>query len=192
MKPILDRKDFEEIYALLDKSGPIDSDCGKLCGCACCMSEENETETGLYLLPGEESMFTLEEDWIDWDWLDVKEYDFPESWDGKIPFFQCKTPPACPRKNRPVQCRTFPLAPHLKDGILYLIYNNDNLPYSCPLVDKKVMYPLNEDFIRNTYRAWKRLLKDPLIFDLIKLDSDYRTAQGWPVETVYPKSNTLR
>ena len=38
---------------------------------------------------------------------------------------------------RPLQCRTFPLTPHLtEDGILLLIYNDEELPYICPLIEK--------------------------------------------------------
>lgn len=196
MKPLYSKKDFEEIYNMLEKVSPVDFDCGVLCSCICCTcsgtddvnenSEENEM--GLYLLPGEESMFTFNEDWIEWDYLEVEKYDYPESWDGTVPFFQCKTPPKCPRKCRPIQCRTFPLTPHIENGIFHLIFENDDLPYSCPLVKNHTNHPLNEDFIETTFKAWKKLIKDPLIHDLVKLDSDYRRKQGWSVESVRSES----
>lgn len=74
---------------------------------------------------------------------------------------------------RPFQCRTFPLTPHItEDGILTLIYNDEDLPYSCPLIDEEI--PLNDDFVRATYTVWSHLIRDPLIFDLVEMDSRRR------------------
>ena len=74
---------------------------------------------------------------------------------------------------RPIQCRTFPLAPHIADdGTLHLIYNDDELPYCCPMIEDET--ELDPDFIQATYTVWKHLIRDPLIFDLVKMDSEGR------------------
>ena len=74
---------------------------------------------------------------------------------------------------RPFQCRTYPLTPHIdQDGILNLIYNDEMLPYHCPLIEEEI--PLNDDFVKATYTVWKHLIKDPLIRDLVIMDSRAR------------------
>ena len=75
---------------------------------------------------------------------------------------------------RPVQCRTFPLAPHItEEGHLCLIYNDDDdLPYCCPMIEDET--ELDPDFIQATLTVWKHLIRDPLIYDLVKMDSEAR------------------
>ena len=171
------------MYRLLDKVSPIDGDCGLLCGARCCTCEDEEM--GIYLLPGEEKVFTGDEDWLIWDWTLAEDYEFPDSWRGKVYFLQCKTPPCCDRALRPLQCRTFPLAPHLEeDGTLYMIWHSGQLPYSCPLISRQMT--LNPSFIKATYTVWRHLLRDPLIRDLVELDSMNRLEDGEPVRVLHP------
>lgn len=210
MKSTQTKNEFPAVYRFLDHFSPIEGDCGKLCGCACCVcaseelaeaSQTSDTASGpsvpeddpdysmgLYLMPGEEVMFTFDEDWIRWGYLQAEIYDFPESWHGPVPFFQCLTPPVCPREKRPLQCRTFPLAPHLDvDGNLYMIYNQDPLPYSCPLTSDRESYPLSPAFVKATFTAWKHLIRNPLIWDMVDLDSQIREEDGHPIEIVWPR-----
>ena len=46
------------------------------------------------------------------------------------------------------------------------------LPYHCPLIEEEI--PLNDDFVKATYTVWKHLIKDPLIRDLVIMDSRAR------------------
>ena len=72
-----------------------------------------------------------------------------------------------------MQCRTFPLTPHIDDdGELSLVLNDTELPYRCPLIEDAMA--LSPDFIKATYTCWKHLIRDPLIYDLVKADSEYR------------------
>lgn len=168
---IISEKTYRAIYRLLNRVSPIDSDCGMLCGAACCMAEDNEEEMGIYLLPGEEALFKEEASWFEWRTQSSEEYGFPESWDDEIPFIKCKTPPHCSRPDRPIQCRTFPLMPYLsEDGELEMLYNDNELPYFCPLIEEEI--PLNDDFVKATRTVWKRLLRDPRIYDLVRMDSE--------------------
>ena len=199
---MLSKRSFQAIYRFLDHFDPVTYDCGRLCGSICCLcSTESDSNTpysetdenadysmGLYLLPGEEQIFTGKEDWIVWGSIEASEYEFPESWGNRrVPFFQCNCAPRCPREKRPLQCRTFPLAPHIdEDGILSVIMHKDPLPYSCPLITQKESYPVNVDFAKATWLVWSHLVRDPLIFDLVEMDSDIRICEGWPVEIVYP------
>ena len=193
MKSSIKKDTFKAIYRLLDKVSPINGDCGLLCGSACCTCENesnhcNYTDSdtfGIYLLPGEDKIFTKDETWIHWEKDRAEEYEFPDSWRGYVYFIKCKTAPVCHRSMRPLQCRFFPLAPHLDDeDNLYLIYQWEQLPYDCPLISKKI--PLNTSFIKATYTVWSHLLKDTLIYDLVKMDSEYREDDQKNIEIIYP------
>ena len=50
--------------------------------------------------------------------------------------------------------------------------NDEELPYKCPLLDGNIM--LNEDFVKATYTVWAHLIRDPLIYDLVEMDSKRR------------------
>ncbi len=177
MKSTIRKSTYKAIYRLLDKVSPLPSDCGQLCGAACCncggddkIEDGLEFDMGIYLLPGEEKLFTRKESWLKWSVEDAEDYEFPDSWSGKIYFVRCKTPPHCPRKLRPLQCRFYPLAPYLTEkGELKLILSPAELPYQCPLITDKMQ--LQEAFIKATYTVWKHLIKDPLIGDLVNMDS---------------------
>lgn len=177
MKSTIKKKTYKAIYRLLNKVSPLLTDCGELCSAACCNcggdgSHEDSLDfnMGIYLFPGEEKLFTRKEPWLKWSIEDAEDYEFPESWYGKIYFIRCKTPPHCPREMRPLQCRFYPLAPHLtKDDQLVMILSQVKLPYECPLIKEK--RTLEPAFIQATYTVWKRLIKDPFIYDLVKMDS---------------------
>ncbi len=169
------------IYRLLDKVSPLKTDCGLLCGAACCSS--TDANMGIYLLPGEEKMFSRKETWLKWQIESALDFDFPDSWTGKIHFIRCTNAPNCPRKLRPLQCRFFPLAPHLtEDGLLVIIRYTSELPYLCPLIENKTQ--LMPSYSQVVYTVWKRLIKDPIIYDLVRFDSNDRNKDL--IDIVYP------
>lgn len=193
MKSSIKKKTYKAIYRLLDRVSPIKEDCGKLCNAACCncggdsRDEDGlDFDLGIYLLPGEEKLFTMKEEWLKWSIEYAEDYDFPDSWFGKIYFVRCKTPPICPREFRPLQCRFFPLTPHFSDtGKLQMILSTSELPYSCPLIGEKMK--LTDEFMEATYTVWKHLIKDPLIYDLVEMDSTDRKDMDIKYEIVYEK-----
>ena len=113
------RQSIEEIYERLDRVTPVDFDCGKLCGEICCVFDSDEypnEDLALFLMPGEELMYEGSDE-FELYYIDAKELDFPHSWKGDVCLVKCKNPPRCDRSIRPIQCRTFPLVPHIsKDG----------------------------------------------------------------------------
>lgn len=172
IKSSIKKSTYKAIYRLLNRVSPIDSDCGELCGAACCTAESS-SEMGIYLLPGEDKIHDKKDSWLIWSAENTEDYDFPESWKGKVYFVQCKGPDECKREIRPMQCRTYPLTPHIDDeGELTLVYNDIELPYRCPLIDEEM--PLNDSFYKATLTVWKHLIRDPLIYDLVKSDSEMR------------------
>lgn len=191
MKSSIKKDTFKAIYRLLDKVSPINGDCGQLCNSICCTFDDNECgedealSMGIYLLPGEEKLFSGNEDWLSWGFQRAEDYEFPESWHGKVYFLQCKNAPFCHRRMRPLQCRIFPLAPHIdENGALFMIYQSGQLPYCCPLISEKIK--LNDDFLKANFTVWKHLLRDPLIYDLVEMDSRYRIEDGDEIEILYP------
>ncbi|MBQ1490228.1 MAG: hypothetical protein IIZ43_04195 [Eubacterium sp.] len=162
---------WRAIYRLLDRVSPVDYDCGRLCGSICCGRIEDDM--GIYLLPGEEKIHSRKETWLSWSEERAEDYEFPDSWKGKVYYVKCMEPPHCPREQRPLQCRTFPLLPHLtEDGELILLYNDMDLPYRCPLIEEEI--PLEERFVQATQTVWEHLIRDPLIYDLVWMDSRAR------------------
>lgn len=170
---------YRAAYRLLDRYSPIDGDCGLMCSAACCRQaagraeaeEEVDEEMGIYMLPGEDLIHDKNDGWLTWSAESSAEYGFPESWDERFWFVKCSGPSECRRSMRPLQCRTFPLMPYIsEDGELMMIYNDDELPYACPLIEEET--PLNDDFVRATRTVWKHLLRDRRVRDMVEQDSE--------------------
>ena len=128
------------------------------------------TDLGIYLFPGEHLLLKEMDDsgWLEVETQDPENIGFPASWTGPVYFVKCKTPPVCPRIWRPLQCRTFPLKPVFGGfGVLELIWNDEDLPYRCPLIEENM--PVHDDFYKATYTVWSHLVKDPRIFDLVMM-----------------------
>ncbi|MBO6040615.1 MAG: hypothetical protein J6P58_05345 [Oscillospiraceae bacterium] len=186
MRSKLRKSDFEEIYRLLDSVSPLDFDCGTLCGAACC-TRGDDPEMGIYLLPGEEKMFERREEWFEWSTERAEDYDFPESWKGAVHFIRCKNPPVCPRERRPIQCRSYPLLPHIsEDGELSLVYNDFETPYSCPLIEDEILLngELKDGVYINRYFGIK--LSVPEGWTLTRLNDDAtESTEMIPMRQVY-------
>ncbi len=171
MKSTIRARTWKAVYRLLDRVSPVEFDCGTICGAVCCGRPEDDM--GIYLLPGEEKIHSKKETWLSWSEQRAEDYEFPDSWKGKVYYVKCLHPPTCPRELRPLQCRTFPLLPHLtEDGELFLIYNDMELPYCCPLIEEEI--ELEPRFVQATQTVWEHLVRDPLIRDLVRMDSAAR------------------
>ena len=111
--------------------------------------------------------------------MDSSEIRYPHSWKDNIYLVKCKNPPRCDRSIRPIQCRTFPLVPHIsKNGEFHLVLDETEFPYECPIIRDHIK--LNDDFINVTYEIWKMLISNPLVYDLVDMDSkdrDRRTSK---------------
>ena len=167
--PMDDIRKWKAIYRLLNHVETEVFDCGTLCGSACCVCKDATNDVGIYLFPGEHLLLReseKEQDWLTWEDQDQKDIGFPESWTAPVYFVNCKTPPVCPRSWRPLQCRTFPLKPVIdENGVLELIWENEQLPYTCPIIEQNM--PIHDDFYKATYTVWMHLLRDPRIMDLV-------------------------
>ena len=116
----------------------------------------------MYLLPGEECMFTGDEDWLTWKFRLARNHDFPPEWKGYVQFVICDA--TCPRERRPIQCRSFPLAPYLdEEGNLGVTLDTLTGSLICPLVRSPEKHELSAKFVESVLEAWRILIKDPLI-----------------------------
>lgn len=86
--------------ALFDVLTPLKTDCGALCGGACCASHAGE-ETGMLLFPGEERYYTA-----------LPGFRLQATDHGTL--LICSG--ACDRCDRPISCRIFPLLPVVRGG----------------------------------------------------------------------------
>ncbi len=158
---------YRTIYEMLDKVSPLSYDCGRLCNGICCSDESfTDEEPCIYLLPGEREYLLSEGCESSIIREPRREHDLPKSWGKYVYLFRCDGTELCDRAVRPIQCRTFPLEPHIdENGNLEMIYASQQLPYSCPIIRDGMA--LSDDFRRVTYEAWKLLTEDDAIRDLI-------------------------
>ena len=129
---------------LLETVTPLQRDCGRYCGAACCQSDE-DGQGGMLLFPGEEALYAP----------------LPATWrlerdDGAIPgarILYCDG--ACDRRQRPLACRLFPLLP-TRNGC-----RMDRRGWAvCPLMEsgKSGLAP---DFVRAVAQAGQILYAQP-------------------------------
>ena len=90
----MDKDTVLRARALIGERTPLRSDCGQLCGAACCQADE-DGQGGMYLFPGEEALL-------------------PGAGGDFAPIYTCEG--ACAREERPLACRIFPLTPVKKEN----------------------------------------------------------------------------
>ena len=147
---------------LLGDLTPLKTDCGRLCGGACCQGDE---QTGMLLFPGEEHSFE------NCDFGHVIPANF--SLAGRdVQLFVCSG--HCSRESRPLACRLFPLFLRFrKDGSTRI--RMDPRAFSvCPLCDYG-MDALHDAFISAARCAYDALLEDADCTAFLKaLDDELR------------------
>ncbi len=94
------KKRLTEARRLLEDVTPLKRDCGRLCGGACCQSDESG-QNGMLLYPFEESFYRKPIEGFDFRLVD----DDTLTKGGKR--LICEG--SCPREHRPLKCRLFPL-----------------------------------------------------------------------------------
>jgi len=157
---MLSKQTLIRIYKLLNDVTPLPADCGRLCNKICC--SEWDEGVGMYLLPGEEQMFTDADDWLEWEIHPTTAYRFPPTWKGHFYFVRCTRP--CPRDRRPFACRTFPLRPRMISATEWILQFDETARLICPLAEKGLSF-LQPEFIERVHTAWEVLMEDDMIRD---------------------------
>ena len=110
--------------ALIENVTPLKSDCGRVCGAACCAPDE-DGQGGMLLFPGEEALYSV----------------LPEGFSLKedhsvLPGMTLLTCSGqCDRTNRPLACRLFPLTPVLKEDGRIALRMDPRAFSCCPLAE---------------------------------------------------------
>ena len=156
---------YSELYERLNEITPLQIDCGELCGSHCCSDEAGE---GIFLFPGEEVMFENKPYWGDLIKIDGMDA------------VQCDGD--CPRDERPLACRLFPLFPYLsKDGELEIRFYSPMTLY-CPLIKLCDYTMLAPDYLEEVQEIASILADDPACFEFIKKisrDTDKYESEPW-------------
>lgn len=118
---------INKAYELLERTTPLVSDCGRLCGGRCC---KGDSETGMFLFPGEEEILKHV------DGLRIIDCD------GNFNYKMVVCGGECDRKTRPLACRIYPYFPMITEdgfdaradirgiGSCPLLYNNVKVDYA--------------------------------------------------------------
>ncbi|HIS02483.1 MAG TPA: hypothetical protein IAA75_01115 [Candidatus Pullichristensenella avicola] len=123
--------------AVIGERTPLKSDCGALCGAACCQADE-DGQGGMYLFPGEEALL-------------------PGEGGDFAPIYTCGG--VCRREERPLACRIFPLTPVRKENI-WGVKIDRRARAMCPLA-RFGTRALDPEFVRAVRRAVRLVAADP-------------------------------
>ena len=147
---------LKDAYALLGDLTPLKTDCGRLCGAACCQGDETG-ENGMLLFPYEEWFYRKPID------------DFPFHLTKDDRLYQggwrlvCQG--RCPRNARPLACRLFPLRLRLEtaDQGAHTQVVPEIDPRSwlcCPLPEQGGLRAMRQDFVEAARQAGQRLIQN--------------------------------
>lgn len=132
---------------LLCELTPLKTDCGRLCGGACC---EGDEETGMLLFPGEDALYES------CSFARVIPADFALGGE-EVKLFVCAG--RCERDNRPLACRLFPLFLTFKDDGTTKLRIDRRAKSVCPLTDYGIK-SLDPEFKQAARKAYDLLLED--------------------------------
>lgn len=152
----------------------IEGNCGTLCDSHCCRTHaEDGEQMGVYLLPGEfESILKGTElaKTLHIEKHSYREYDISPKVKYLF-FFNCGQGDRCLREMRPIQCRTYPFAPHLEGEKLFLVVEKEQV-HRCPLLRTPEL--IRQEFIEGVYQGWQTLLQIPAVRHQVEYDSAER------------------
>ena len=133
-------------YAAIGESTPLCSDCGALCGAACCESD-GDGQGGVDLLPGEKDLVG------DAEWMEI-------SHDTSMDTEMIVCTAMCEREKRPFLCRVFPLCPVIGRNGKWTVRMDARARAMCPLTRGGVR-GLDPEFVRGCMRAVRILAEEP-------------------------------
>ena len=140
----MDGEILQRAYARIGDSTPMLTDCGLLCGAACCHTDE-DGQGGVYLFPGERALLK------ECEWARV----LPA---GFAPMLMCDG--ACDRERRPLGCRIFPLTPARGRNGKWSVRMDVRARAMCPLAASGTG-GLDPEFVRAVRDALRIVAEDP-------------------------------
>lgn len=125
---------------------PLKTDCGRLCGGACCQGDE---QTGMLLFPGEEAFY----DGCGFARVLSAGYSLGKE---EARLLVCRG--ACPRESRPLACRLFPLFLRFDAQGNACVVPDPRAHAVCPLTDYG-MDALDSAFVAAAKKAYDALME---------------------------------
>ena len=157
----MDREIVLRAYAAIGDRTPMLSDCGALCGAACCRPDE-DGQGGVYLFPGEEALLEGR------DWARIEPASF-------APMLVCEG--RCPREERPLGCRIFPLTPVRDSAGRWSVRMDARARAMCPLTRGGIK-ALDPGFTRAVRDALRIIAEDEVgdtfLTRWLELEQQYR------------------
>lgn len=133
--------------ALLSDVTPLKADCGRLCGAACC---QGDGETGMLLFPGEEALY----EGCAFARVIPARYELAGR---RALLLVCAG--GCPRSDRPLACRLFPLFLRFGRGASPRVVMDARTASLCPLCGYGLT-ALDPAFLEAARGAYALLLED--------------------------------
>ena len=132
---------------MLDTLTPLKTDCGRLCGGACC---QGDAQTGMLLFPGEDALYA------DCGFADMLSADFTLGGEAAH-LLVCRG--TCPRGERPLACRLFPLFLRFDAQGGTRVVLDPRARAACPLTDYG-MEALDGAFVAAARQAYALLMEN--------------------------------
>ncbi len=160
----MNKEILDKALALLENVTPLRTDCGLLCGNACC-KDNGDAGSAVWLLPGEEE--------TDYPWAEVTETVTPVT-GTLLRQIYCKG--FCAREKRPFLCRIFPLSPHfsIKKGV-WSVRMDRRAAALCPLFICGGIKGLDPVFTETCREAIRLIAANPegeQILKILELEED--------------------
>lgn len=141
----MDREIILRAYEAIGELTPMLTDCGALCGAACCRPDA-DGQGGVHLFPGEAAMLKPCA-WVE----SVRPASF-------APVMTCEG--RCDREKRPLGCRIFPLTPVRGRNGRWTVRMDVRARAMCPLAGSGIG-GLNPEFVKAVRNALRIVAADP-------------------------------
>ena len=143
--------------SLLESQTPLKTDCGRLCGHACCQPDETG-ENGMLLYPYEEQLYRKP----------IEGFPFRLEPDDRLHKggMRLICEGRCPREHRPLACRIFPLRMRVTDveGHTQVTAELDPRAWAvCPLPEEGGLRAMRQDFVAAVEQAGKRMCESTVL-----------------------------
>ena len=157
------RKLLQEARAHLEDLTPLKTNCGKLCGCACCANDETG-DNGMLLFPFENKFYQKP----------IEGFPFRLLPDNTLykGGYRLVCEGVCPREQRPLGCRLFPLRICLQSDDsgfqTHAVAEIDPRAYAvCPLPEMGGLRAMDPVFVEAVQKAGELLLKDVYMLEAL-------------------------
>lgn len=148
---------------MLEAVTPLKSNCGRICGAACCQPDESG-ENGMLLFPYEDELYKKPVEGFPFHLAD----DDTLFKGGKR--LVCEG--ECPREHRPLACRMFPLRVHLQADDagehVHAVAELDPRAWCvCPLLEQGGLRAMSLAFIEAVQAAGERLARNTTMLEAL-------------------------